>query len=148
MKEEDNRFFFSSFNQTSVSVGRNQKDILFNRICNRMKQGKKKMLAVLVLFDFQLQIAVGISKLCSFTHALYLKFSFFHLISFNSQHIFCADLLQSKTRGFLSGDDGSMCRKGVEIKNKKLGAGRHVDDRARQSSKRRGLLKIVPVTVL
>lgn len=59
---------------------------------------QKNTLAVLVLFDFQLQTAVGISIICSLTQALHLKFSFFHLISFNSQHKFCSDLLQSKTR--------------------------------------------------
>lgn len=67
-------------------------------------QNKKNMLAVLVLIDFQLQTAVGISINSSFKQALHLKFSFFHLTSFNSRHMFCSDLPQSKTRVFLSGD--------------------------------------------
>lgn len=58
---------------------------------------QKNMLAVLALFDFQLQTAVGISIICSFTQALDLKCSFLYLISFNSQHMFCSDPLQWKT---------------------------------------------------
>lgn len=119
-------------------------------------QNKKNMLAILVLFDFQLQTAVGISVICSFMQALHLKFSFFHLISFNSQHMFCSDLLQSKTHVvvfFFYQETTAPCagrevRYKTEKKTWGISAGRHVDDGARQSLKKRSLLTIVPVSVL